>query len=371
EEQLEQAQRLESVGLLVGGIAHDFNNLLTAIQGYASLLIRSLDGDTRQTMAIDLKKVGEQAAGLTRQLLGASRRHPRDPKPLDLSALVSETAGLLRRLLGETVELEIDLAKEAIGVCADAAQIQQILLNLAVNSRDAMAGQSTGRLLLATRRVLEGDAWWSELIVEDTGCGMDEDVAARIFEPFYTTKDVDHGTGLGLSTVRGILLRHEGRIDVRSRPGEGTRFRILLPSVRLLRDDAITTGEHEDARGRGETVLVVEDEDVVRILASDFLRHLGYQVIEAKDGVEAESVFEDCGHGIDIVLSDVVMPRLGGPELARRMAPRWPTVCWVFMSGYPGRERLPKLPQGEAPFLEKPFKPTLLGDCIRSVLDAR
>ncbi len=378
EEQLRQSQKLEAVGQLVSGVAHDFNNLLTALQGYGDLLLRSLSPEDRQFMlATEIRKVGEKAGALTRQLLTYSRRRRRKPDDLDLNELVRDSFFLLERTLGEWIRVEIQLLDGELGISIDAGQLQQVLLNLALNARDAMP--EGGILKLQTDREpfveREGQRLrgpWAVLRVEDQGTGISEDLQEKIFEPFFTTKAEDKGTGLGLSTVAGIARQNAGFVRLSSELGKGSRFEVVFPEVDLSsrQRDAVAGAEvdHLDDDGM-ETLLLVEDEDSVRELTAGFLRHLGYTVLEARDGLEALAVSEEHTGRLDLILSDVVMPRMGGPELARQLSPLRPHVRWVFMSGYPDRARMPEVVGSEAPFLEKPFRPSQLGRTIRKVLD--
>ncbi len=377
-EQLRQTQKLEAVGQLVSGVAHDFNNLLTALQGYSDLLLRSLSPDDRQFMlASEIRKVGDKAGALTRQLLTYSRRRRRKPDDLDLNELVRDSFFLLERTLGEWIRVEIRLIEGNLGISIDAGQLQQVLLNLALNARDAMP--EGGILKLETDREpwveREGQRLrgpWAVLRVEDDGTGIAAELQQKIFEPFFTTKAEDKGTGLGLSTVSGIARQNAGFVRLSSEIGKGSRFEVVFPEVDLSsRQRAAAAEAEQDRQGDDgmETLLLVEDEDSVRELTAGFLRHLGYTVLEARDGLEALTISEEHTGRLDLILSDVVMPRMGGPELARQLSPRRPHVRWVFMSGYPDRARMPEEVGAEAPFLEKPFRPSQLGRTIRKVLD--
>ena len=377
-EQLRQAQKLEAVGQLVSGVAHDFNNLLTALQGYSDLLLRSLSPKDRQFMlASEIRKVGEKAGALTRQLLTYSRRRRRKPDNLDLNELVRDSYFLLERTLGEWIRVEIQLLEGDLGISIDSGQLQQVLLNLALNARDAMPEGGTLKLETDREPFVEREGQrlrgpWAVLRVEDQGSGISTELQERIFEPFFTTKAEDKGTGLGLSTVAGIARQNAGFVRLSSEVGRGSRFEVVFPEVDLStrhRDVGVGTEiDHPDDDGM-ETLLLVEDEDSVRELTAGFLRHLGYTVLEARDGLEALAVSEEHTGRLDLILSDVVMPRMGGPELARQLSPLRPHVRWVFMSGYPDRARMPEVVGTEAPFLEKPFRPSQLGRTIRKVLD--
>ena len=377
QEQLRQAQKLEAVGQLVSGVAHDFNNLLTALQGYSDLLLRSLvPGDRQFMLASEIRKVGEKAGLLTRQLLTYSRRRRRSPDNLDVNEAVRDSSLLLERTLGRGIRVEVALLSEPLGISIDAGQLQQVLLNLALNARDAMEGGGTLRLETKREPWIEREGQrlqgpWAVLKISDEGTGIAEDLRERIFEPFFTTKPEDKGTGLGLFTVSGIARQNSGHIRLETEVGKGSSFEVVFPEVDL--SDGVVSGapqQLEDDQDDGmETLLLVEDEDSVRELTAGFLRHLGYTVLEARDGLEALAVSEQHTGRLDLVLSDVVMPRMGGPELARQLSPRRPQARWVFMSGYPDRARMPEIVGAEAPFLEKPFRPSQLGRTIRKVLD--
>ncbi|HVP30193.1 MAG TPA: PAS domain S-box protein [Myxococcota bacterium] len=387
EEQLRQSQKMEAVGRLAGGVAHDFNNLLTAIQGYGTHLLERLErDDPRREEVSEILRAGERATDLTRQLLAFSRRQDLAPEIVDLNALVSEVERLLRRLIGEHIELATDLGEERLCVRADPGQLQQVLVNLAVNARDAMP--EGGRLTIETRPlridassgtatpVGQGD--WVRLSVTDTGFGMDEATLARVFEPFFTTKEPGRGTGLGLASVYGTVQQSGGQVEVSSRPGIGSTFTIYLP--RTSGDAAVPAprvGAAAEAgaawRGR-ETVLLVEDEEQIRRLARRTLELAGYRVLDASDGAAACDLALRRGLSgaspIDLLVTDVVMPRVGGLELAdrlRRLNPRLPVL---FMSGYGEGvhgERGAKQPLSA--LLEKPFLPKQLLAEVRALLD--
>ncbi len=376
EDQLRQAVKMEAVGRLAGGIAHDFNNQLTVINGYADLLLSRLAADDPGREALDeIRRSGEHAATLTRQLLAFSRKQILAPQVLKLNDILGELARMLRRLLGDDIELLLDLDPDLGSVWADAGQVEQVLVNLAVNARDAMP--EGGRLMIRTYAV-DLDAPPAELApgpyvvleVRDSGLGMSEEVKARIFEPFFTTKGVGKGTGLGLAMVYGIVKQSGGHIDVESAPGRGTTFRILLP--RTAAPPAVPTPTPAaPAVPRGtETILLVEDEPGVRALAAMMLRSCGYTVFEASDGSEAERLSESHGGRIDLLVSDVMMPRTTGPQLAERLQSRWPRLRVLFISGYSDdalndRNGVPV----KADLLNKPFTPAQLADRVRQALD--
>src|SRR4051812_5152579 len=349
-EQLRQSQKMDAIGRLAGGVAHDFNNLLLAINGYSDLLAAGLTDPKHQRFAHEIRGAGDRAAALTSQLLAFSRRQVLQPQVLDLNSTVREMETMLRTLLGEGVRVLFDLEPELRAVEADPSQIGQVLLNLAVNARDAMAG--VGMMKVSTRN--DGDAVLLE--VSDSGVGMDRETQARIFEPFFTTKGVGEGTGLGLSTVYGIVTQSGGTIGVRSAPGIGATFVLRLPAT----DAAVVAAEEPrevPAQGR-ERVLVVDDEQVVRDLLAQLLLDLGYDVTVAGSAREAR---EAVGR-FDVLLTDVVMPEMDGVELARAIDARHV----LFMSGYDQQA----LVHTDLPFLQKPFSRDELAHAVRGLLDS-
>jgi PAS domain S-box-containing protein len=380
EEQLRQSQKMEAVGQLAGGIAHDFNNLLTAILGSTQLLLHNTPpGDPRREDAEEIRHAGLRAAELTRQLLAFSRRQVLAPKVLDVNAVVANMDRMLRRLLGEDVELATSLDPAAGAVNADPGQLEQVLLNLAVNARDAMPGG--GRLSIGTTRVTldeehverrhrmpAGD--YACLAVADTGVGMDETTQAHLFEPFFTTKEVGKGTGLGLATVYGIVKQSGGYIWVYSEAGHGTTVKIYLPRVPGVADAPAPASEPQPVRGGDETVLLVEDAAPVRTLARRSLEARGYRVLDAADGPSALQLSTRHRGGIDILVTDVVMPGMSGRELAERLAPERPSMKVLYTSGYTddAMVRQGVLNAGVA-FLQKPFVPDTLARKVREVLD--
>ena len=376
EQQLLQSQKLDAVGQLAGGIAHDFNNLLTAINGYCELLeLRMRTTDPLREWVGEIRKAGSQAAALTSQLLAFSRKQRLQIQAVDFPALIEEISQLLRRTLGERVKLEIDVpAKTSQYILADPNQVHQVIVNLAVNARDALEGDGT--LRIASRRVERGKPGeqgrsWIELEVSDTGCGMDSATLDQVFEPFFTTKPPGKGTGLGLSTVYGIVKQSGGDIEVESRLGQGTTFRLYFVETRPSREIESGSAELQDELESGwETVLVVEDEAVVRELAESYLTFLGYNVLIATHGAEALELCIKNGGQVHLVLTDVVMPEMSGPDLALRLSPLYPEIKWIFMSGYT-RDADPAIVLGRGvPFVQKPFQPMELGRLIRAVLDS-
>jgi two-component system, cell cycle sensor histidine kinase and response regulator CckA len=381
EEQLRHSQRLEAVGQLAGGVAHDFNNLLTIIAGRTRFALRELAG-THDALRTDLEEVAaatERAAALTRQLLAFSRRQVLQPRVLDLNAVVTRTDRMLRRLIGEDIEIAIELAKDLHPVRADRGQLEQVILNLAVNARDAMP--NGGRLTISTANVDLGappavdvnrpsapGPPHAMLAVSDTGHGMDAATRSHVFEPFFTTKEPGKGTGLGLSTVYGIVAQSGGHLGVDSALGAGSTFSVYLPAV-----DAQAAAEEEPTRDEGtltgaETVLLVEDDAGVRALAQLVLSRYGYTVLTAGDGSEALSVAADHAGGIDVLVTDVVMPRMKGPELAEEVVRLRPGIRVLYMSGYTDAMELPENAVGDV--VPKPFSEETLVRKVRDALDA-
>ncbi len=381
EEQLRHSQKLEAVGRLAGGIAHDFNNFLTAIAGCSDVMLsRVSPGDPLRCEIEEIRRMGDRAASLTRQLLTFSRREPNRPKVLELNALVANMEKMLRRLIGEDIELVTELGKDLGRVMADPGQLEQVIVNLAVNARDAMP--HGGRLTIRTEYedaggpspvdggTAEDPGPYVALSVSDTGTGMEDEVKAHVFEPFFTTKDYANGTGLGLATVYGIVRQCNGRILLRSELGQGTTFRILLPALPAGTKEA---SKERKPAGEGlgtETILVVEDESTVRTLVRQVLEDRGYTVLEAQDGLEALGVVEGHACPIHLVLSDVVMPRMGGRELAEKLAPMRPETKVLFMSGYTDDAIVLHgiLAAGKA-YIQKPFSPRELVRKVRMVID--
>jgi PAS domain S-box-containing protein len=378
EEQLRQWQKIEAVGRLAGGIAHDFNNMINVISGYTQMLYRRMGEDDASRKNLDeIMKAAERATGLTRQLLTFSRKQPSAPQLVDVNDVVSGMAEMLQRLIGEDIELSLCCDPELSRIRADKSQLEQIVMNLAVNARDAMPGG--GSLSVTTGEVeLSPDQSLAKagvkagrhvvLSVRDTGTGMDSEVLAHLFEPFFTTKPAGRGTGLGLATVYGIVKQSGGHIEVLSELGQGTTFRVYFPSVDRVAKVAVTPVDDEAAPARGTgTVLLVEDEDVVRAFVCESLRNMGYDVVEARSGPEAIQTFEQGQAQVDVLLTDVVMPKMSGPELAHRLRRDHPELPVLYMSGY--TEGLPLTPMGV--LLEKPFTTAQLGDRVREALSTK
>ena len=369
EGQLRQAQKMEAVGQLAGGVAHDFNNMLTVINGYSDLLLASAPaGDPSRELLEEIRRAGERSAGLTHQLLAYSRKQVLAPKILDLNAVVRDTERMLRRVIGEDLRLAVDLDPRLGRVKADRGQLEQVLLNLAVNARDAMP--TGGRLTISTRDAAADGPLGPGVVlsVADTGGGMTEEVRAKIFEPFFTTKGVGEGTGLGLAVVHGVIAQSGGSVEVESAVGRGTTFRIRLP--RVEEEEAGEPHGAGAARAGTETVLLVEDEDAVRELTRHVLRNNGYAVLEAAEAVTAARVAADHGGRIDLLVTDVVMPGGGGPDLAGRLAAARPGLKVLYLSGYTDDAVLRHgVAADRVHFLQKPFTPAGLARKVRDVLD--
>jgi len=381
EAQLRHSQKLEAVGQLAGGIAHDFNNLLTVINGYCERLLLAVEDQTEIKADLDLiHKAGQRAAGLTRQLLAFSRRQVLQPRVIDLNAIVADIQRILARVIGEqnTVITSLDRALGAAE--ADPGQIEQVIMNLAINARDAMPEGGTITIQTGNLTVLEGDnspfhlrpGQYVMLAIRDTGHGMDAHTASRIFEPFFTTKEAGKGTGLGLSTVYGIVAQSGGDIAVDSAPGAGTTMRVFLPRVAPRAASAPATQPGPPPGGH-ETVMLVEDEAFVRELVREFLQASGYQVIEASSAEDALRLAADrATPAIDLLVTDVVLPGLNGVRLAERLKAQLPGLEALYISGYPGDAmvRSGVFDPGPA-FLAKPFTRHVLTQKVREILNAR
>ena len=378
EQRLIEAEKLEAVGRLAGGVAHDFNNLLTVIHGYAALLGARSDDEKEREQLDQIVRAAEQATALTRQLLAFSRRQVLHTDVLDLNEIVAGMQSMLQRIIGDDVSVGVRFAQGLAPVVADRAQIERVILNLAANARDAMPGG--GRLTIETANVeLDEDYVASHgegsagphvmLAVSDNGVGMSEEVRKHLFEPFFTTKEVGAGTGLGLATVFGVVKQSGGSIFLYSEEGGGTTFKIYLPAATGERPEATSTAAPHGVRGR-ETILVVEDDPGVRELVQVMLETSGYRVVTASGAAEAEELCAADGGGIDLVLTDVVMPDVNGRVLADRLGELCPGTRFLFMSGYSSEAVEHRgVIRPESAFVEKPFTASTLTTKVREVLD--
>jgi PAS domain S-box-containing protein len=385
EEHLRRAERMQAAGKLAGGVAHEVNNMMTGVIGFSEFILRSLESDDpRREDVEEVIRAGTRAADVTRQLLAFTRQQFLQPQMVDINAVVGEMEKMLRHSLGEDKQLEFKLSPEAGQLRADRGQLEQVLINLVLNARDAMIGH--GRVTIETASAV-WDAAYAErhggvdiplgryvmLAVSDTGCGMDREVQARIFEPFFTTKAIGQGTGLGLSTVYGIVKQSGGFVWVYSEPGEGSVFKVYLPAARTGQlEEAPVAPSAEVPRGGSETLLVIEDEEVVRNLAVRGLRDHGYTVVQARNGAEALRYVKEHPDTLDLVICDVVMPEMGGRELGQHLAMFDPGLPVLYMSGYTGDDVFQRgLLDPGAPFQQKPFTPGTLAAKVRTMLDQR
>ncbi len=380
EEQLRQSQKMDAIGQLAGGVAHDFNNLLTAICGHSELSLKHLTTEDPLHRHLEqINKSGERAAALTRQLLAFSRKQMLQPKIIDLNQIVVDMNKMLQRLIGEDIDLLMGLAADLGTVKADPNQIEQILLNLSINARDAMP--KGGRLTIETSNVHLSEEYSRDhvsvppgayvmLAVSDNGCGMDANTQIHVFEPFFTTKEVGKGTGLGLATVYGIVKQSGGTIWLYSEAGRGTAFKIYLPCAEAGTKEVELEADDPKSLQGSETVLLVEDEDVVREMATEILRDSGYRVLEARHGHEAIILERQHSGVIHLMLTDVVMPQMSGRELAELLTPLRRDMKVLYMSGYTDDAIVHHgvLEEGTA-FIGKPFTPTALARKVREILD--
>ncbi|HNO33079.1 MAG TPA: response regulator [Nitrospira sp.] len=381
EKQLRQAQKMEAVGRLAGGLAHDFNNLLTVIMGHSQVLLDELSvGSPIRAKIEEMQKAGERAANLIRQLMAFSRKQPMEPNVLPLNSVIGNVEGMLRRLIGEDIQLVIRPDPHNGHVKADPGQLEQVLMNLVVNARDAMP--NGGLLAIETSQVELARTpmhhlhplplgHYVKLTVTDTGCGMNTDVLGHLFEPFFTTKEAHKGTGLGLSTVFGIVTTCGGGIDVWSQVGHGTTFDLYFPRATPQTTATSTDSPQAQPRQGSETILLVEDDNGVRDLVRRELLKTGYQVIEAKNGVEACLTATQQSYHVDLLLTDVVMPGMNGRELAEHLAVIKPNLRVLFMSGYLDDISVNSgMDPHRTTFLQKPFTPDLLLRTVRALLDS-
>jgi two-component system cell cycle sensor histidine kinase/response regulator CckA len=383
EEHLRRAERMQAAGKLAGGVAHEVNNMMTGVIGFSEFVLRSFESDDpRRSDVEEVIRAGTRAADVTRQLLAFTRQQFLRPQIVEINAVVREMEKMLRRSVGEDKQLELRLSPNAGQIRADRGQLEQVLINLVLNARDAITGH--GRVSIETGNS-EWDSAYAErhggvdiplgryvmLAVSDTGCGMNAEVQARIFEPFFTTKAIGQGTGLGLSTVYGIVKQSGGFVWVYSEPGEGSVFKVYLPEAPVIQQTEMTLDPGSQMPTHGsETILVIEDEDIVRNLATRGLRDHGYTVMEAKNGAEALGYIQQHPGVVDLVISDVVMPEMGGRELGHNLALFDPELPILYMSGYTGEDVVQRgLLDPGAPFQQKPFTPGTLALKVRTMLD--
>ncbi|MDZ4696573.1 MAG: ATP-binding protein [Deltaproteobacteria bacterium] len=360
--QLQHAQKMEALGLLAGGIAHDFNNLLTAVAGYGSLISMSRDPDTRD-LGSEIIAVQERGSALVRQLLAFARQEITRPRPIDIASTTMEMATLVNRLLGERITLSLNVGK-VCPILADPGQIEQVILNLAANARDAMPEGGTFTVSCET------DDHQVTLSIADNGVGMDEATQKRIFEPFFTTKERGRGTGLGLSTVHGIVGASNGTITVTSTVGEGSRFEIVWPRTEEPIGQLTPAPTASPVMGHGRNIIVVEDNDSARAVVRRILAQAGFTVTVARDGEEALSLIRKVSGQPDLFLTDVVMPGMTGPQLLRKVRERWPNLRFLFMSGYLGDIAQEHEFDPTTDLITKPFTPELLLERIESRMRA-
>jgi PAS domain S-box-containing protein len=364
-----QAQKMEAIGRLAGGIAHDFNNILTVLMGYCESLLDLLPPEhPGESSAREIKNAAQRAAMLTRQLLAFSRQQVTQPVVLDVNHIIRSMEGMVRRLIGEDIELSMDLVQGPAWVRADPHQVEQVVMNLVVNARDALPRGGTIRITTAARAEPAPGA--VELGISDTGVGMSEEIRSRIFEPFFTTKPPGQGTGLGLSTVYGIVEQSGGSIAVESVPGLGSRFTVSFP--RAQGGPSALPVESGALAGGAESLLVVEDDPIVRAVTARMLREAGYHVREAVNGQNGLAILEESAYGVDLVVSDLVMPRMGGRQLAESIWGRFPEIRVLFISGYPALEPGDEVSGlARSHLLSKPFTRGDLLSKVRDILDAR
>jgi signal transduction histidine kinase len=377
---LRQAQRMDAVGQLAGGVAHDFNNMMTAVIGFSELILTRLEqAHPVRRHVEEIKRAGERASGMTQQLLAFSRKQVLEPRVFDLNVVVADVEKLLQRLIGENVELVSLLEPDLEPIEADPGRLEQVIMNLAINARDAMP--AGGKLTIETANVDLDQSYLGQLdltpgpyvllTVRDDGIGMDDETTRQIFEPFFTTKEEGKGTGLGLATVFGIVKQSGGDIDVDSEPGGGTAFKIFLPQAQAPLDRLALTRPAEEVPRGSETILLVEDEELVRSFEREVLQDVGYTVLEARDVGHALQLARDRQGPIDLLLTDMVMPDLSGRELAERLVPLQPQMKVLYASGYAGDTITHNgVVDPTIAFLQKPISPGTLARKVREVLDS-
>jgi CheY-like chemotaxis protein len=371
---------MEAIGRLAGGVAHDFNNILTAISGYSDLALRQINPETNLAQKIkEIKRAAQRAATLTHQLLAFSRKQILQPKVLNLNTVVADIEGMLRRLIGEDIELLTILDPSPGQVEADPGQIDQVLMNLAINARDAMP--RGGKLTIETSAVYLNEEYASQhtsvrpghyvmLAISDDGCGMDEATKQHMFEPFFTTKEVGKGTGLGLSTVYGIVKQSGGNIWVYSEVGQGTTFKIYLPRLDMVVSETVPDTDPTALQQGTEIILLVEDDEMIRAMSREMLELLGYRVMEAATGEDAISLSDEFQEEIDLLMTDVVMPGMSGSQLAERLATRRPQMKVLYTSGYTAESIVHHgVLDAGIQFLEKPFTCQRLSKKVRDILE--
>jgi len=380
ENELLQAQKLEAIGRLAGGVAHDFNNLLTGIFGLSHDVRNTLGSyDSRREDLDEIIKACDRALTLTKQLLAFGRRQMSSPRILDLNSIVADMTKMLKRLITEDIELTTELSPALHTVMLEQSHVEQMILNLVLNARDAMPHGGTISISTANMEIHERNSSFDDdfvpgsyalIQVTDTGCGMDEETLAHIFEPYYTTKEKDKGTGLGLSTVYGVVKQYGGQVEVKSAPGEGTTFRIFLPHVQGLVEDSAREQVSEPSQGGQETILVVEDEDIVRRVTKRALTNNGYTVFAARDAKEALEFVDNYGETIDLLLTDVVMPGMNGRQLAEAVSRKRSGIAILYMSGYAEDVVLERGNiDTRIAFVEKAFSAQKLTQKVREVID--
>jgi nitrogen-specific signal transduction histidine kinase len=383
EGQLRQSQKMESIGQLAAGVAHDFNNLLTIIQGQACLVLAKFKLAVRAENALNqIVTASERAANLTRQLLAFSRRQPMQPQPISLNEVINNLAKMLQRILGDDISIEFNYSPNLPSIQADISMMEQVIMNLVVNARDAMP--KGGRLIFRTSSLFITDHYAQNhpealqgpcicMSITDSGCGMDEAVIARIFEPFFTTKEIGKGTGLGLATVYGIVKQHQGWIEVESQIGRGSTFKVFIPACPEAQPALPEGAQTPEYQGGNETILVVEDEPSLRLLIDEILSALGYKIVLASSGVEALNWWRSQRTQVQLLLTDMVMPEgISGRDLAEQLQAEISDLKVIYISGYSVDLSSPGLTLREGVnFLQKPFSPHLLARSVRDCLDGR